>query len=217
MVLLLAEIGLEIGLFQEVATNIDTNGTLERITNLEDLKIWLHRNNLRKAYLFDEANEHLGSRRAMTNKSVSIIEIFPEISKARAILFMVGQDRENLDSELRKRQWVKAVIEKISKKIARIISPLLGETVIWRNIPPTSIKFDPYALAPFTLKPVYSKRFKDEDLQKLSDWANGKPWKELFKHPQECNRFVRSNIKKLLLAYAQYTINSVEGKPGESS
>jgi hypothetical protein len=148
----------------------------------------------------------------MSNKSVSIIEVFPEISKARAVVIVVCQDREIIDSDLRRRQWVKAVFEKINKKMAKVISPLLPEIRVLRHIPKTTIKFDPYLIAPFTLIPLKSKTFKDADMEKLNQWANGKPWRELFKHPQECNRFVRSACKKLLSAYSLFPNDSVEGK-----
>jgi 5'(3')-deoxyribonucleotidase len=213
----LVEDAVSLGLVEEVATNIDTFGDYEYVNNLEDLKFWLHRNALHKVFILDEGNTHLGSRRAMTNKSVSILEVFPEISKARAVVIVVCQDRDILDSDLRKRQWVKAVFEKINKKMAKVISPLLNEVQVLKHIPQTTIKFDPYLIAPFTLKPIKSKTFKDADLEKLNQWANGKPWRELFKHPQECNRFVRSTVKKLLSQYSLFPNDSVEGKPQQNT
>jgi hypothetical protein len=209
----LAEDAIALGLFDEVATNIDTFGAYEYIQYLDTLKIWLFKDKLRKCFILDEANTHLPSRRAMSDKSVSIIEVFPEISKARAVLIVVGQDREAFDSELRKRQWVKGVIEKISKKTAKVISPMLQETEIMRNIPRTSIRFDPYLQAPFSLKAPKTKGFEDEDLNKLDEWVKGKSWRELFKHPQECNRFVRSMAKRLLSEHSHITKDSVEGTP----
>lgn len=185
-------------LIQEVASNIETFGTYPQISDLISLRQWLYGSNRRKLYIFDEASEHLPSRRAMSRKNVGFIQIIPEISKAHARMIVVGHQLLKIDSQLLDDTWCRGAFLKLELKKAQLISYLMPQPYIFDNIPPTTIKFDPYAIAPFTERPPKEEMFKDADLQKLWDWAHGKSWKELFKHPNECNRFVRSNVVKLL-------------------
>lgn len=214
----IAEQLIKYGLIDEVATNVETFGKFNYIADLKTLRFWLHRNKLKKLYIFDELNVNAPARRAMSNKSVGIISILPECSKAHCRVIGVSQDVAGIDSEFKKRVWVKATFSKLitknSKlKTVKIYSPtFLRHTYIFHNIPKTSISFDPDLVAPFTLEPTESRVFKDDNLAKLAQWASGTPWKDLFKHPQECNRFVRSEVKNLLSLYSQYVYNSVVGK-----
>lgn len=208
---------IKLGIIKEVASNIYTYDHYPYITDLETLKIWLNRNKKSKLYVFDEANTHLPSRRAMSTKSVSIISIFPEISKSKAKLIFIGHKVSALDSELKKYGWVKGSFYKYSKKTVYTVSPLLQNQYWFRNVIRTNIKFDPYLPAPFTLKPTGVNTFKDEDFEKAWKWANGSTWRELFKHPQECNRFIRKTMSRLLLSYSQFTQVSVGGTTTNNS
>jgi len=208
----IAEKLLNLDLVEEIASNIDTFGTYPYIHDLVSLKYWLEKDKKVKLYILDEANIHLPSRRAMSNKSVEIIQVFPEISKAHARLIIVGQQLSSLDSELKShRDWVKGAFEKLSLKSVRVKSNLLPKTYIFRNIPKTSIEFDPDVRAPFTLKAEEKYTFQEQDFQRLEAWSNGEPWNKNFKHPQEANRFYRKMVKILLSRYSLFTINSVEG------
>lgn len=219
-----AEQMLEDHIVDEVAANIwtDNDGRINYIDNLQSLKFWLHRNKRLKLYLFDEMNTNAPSRRAMSNKSVGIISILPECSKAHARVICLAQDVSGIDSEFRKSVWVKAHFEKLITnnsrvKTVRITSPLLQSRYLFKDFPRTTIPFDPDLIAPFTLKPEGNHVFpSDPDLTKLAEWANGKAWKELFKHPQECNRFVRAQVKNLLNLYSQFTVNSRSGTSEEN-
>jgi hypothetical protein len=158
----------------------------------------------------------------MSNKSVGIISILPECSKARARVMGIAQDMSGVDSEFKKTVWVKAHFMKLITresrvKTVRVFSSLLNSQYKFSDLPKTSITFDPYLIAPFTLKPEGNEMFHDENIAKLADWANGTPMKELFKHSQECNRFVRREVKNLLNLYSLLTPNSVSGATGEKS
>lgn len=216
--LFFSEVLLENDIIDEVSTNIHTEGHYQQISDIQNLKYWLHRNNKRKLYIFDELNENLPSRRAMSNKSVDIIGILPECSKARARVLGLAQDIESVDSTFRKKVWSKAFFRKFQTRESKvknlaIISPfLLKKRYEFFDIPKTSIHFNPYLLAPFTEKPSTENTYLDEDLNRYSRWANGVSWKDNgFKHPEEANRFYVRVSKKLLGLYSQFTLNSVEG------
>lgn len=217
--LLLSEVLLDLGLIDEVASNIkiESKEHYTYIHDLESLKWWLHKDKSTKLYGFDEANIHLPSRRAMSNKSVDIIQVFPEISKARARLVVIGQMLGSLDSELRGTGWVKGAFQKVDLKTVYITSPFFKRAYTFHDIPPTSIKFDPYEQAPFTLKPVGPQTFQEVDMERVWEWANDKPWKLLYKHPWECNREVRKVMKELFRIYTLYTSISVGGITKEAS
>ena len=199
----LSEDLMDLGIINEVSTNIDTSGDYKYISDLQTLKYWLHRNKETKLYIFDEANIHLPSRRAMSNKSVDIIQLFPEISKARAKMIVIGQKVSSLDSELRKKGWVKGTFLKLSLKSVYI--RYRNEEIIFNDLPRTSIKFDPYLQAPFTLKPTDSVFIDDENLAKLERWAKGGTWRDEFTHQMQCNRFVRAQIIRLIEMVSRVT------------
>lgn len=203
---------LKIRLVHEVATNIYTYGHYPYIQDLETLKLWLDSNEKTKCFLLDEANIHLPSRRAMSNKSVDTIQIFPEISKHRARLIVIGQKLSKLDSELRTFGWVKGIFQKYDLKTVYITSPLLQQDYWLKGVSPTSIKFDPYLPAPFTLKPANPNSFQDPDLEKAWRIANGALAKDVFTHQMEYNRFTRNMLKRLLIATSQVTHISVGGR-----
>ena len=219
----IAELLLKYKLVDEVATNVKTSGNdkISYISDLQNLKFWLHRNSLTKLYILDELNENAPSRRAMSNKSVGIISLLPECSKARGRVICIAQDIAGVDSEFKKSVWVKArftklITNKSRVKTVRVFSRLLNQVYVFHDFPRTSITFDPYLIAPFTLKPDANSLFpQDDNMAKLSKWANGGTWRELFKHPQECNRFVRTQVRNLLNLYSQFTVNSVSGTSSE--
>lgn len=210
--LLLSEILLDLGVIDEVASNVDTSGDYTYISDLQTLKYWLHQRKSTKLYILDEANIHLPSRRAMSNKSVDIITIFPEISKARARMLVIGQVIDSLDSELRTKGWVKATFLKVNLKTVYIY--YRNQRYVIGNLPKTTITFDPYLQAPFTLKPTDTIFIDDEDLATYNKWIEGATYKELgFKHPMEANRFFRKQGAKLIQILSRITRLSGGGMP----
>lgn len=210
--LFISEILTKMGLVDEVATNIDTFGKYPYINDLETLKMWLNKDDCIKLYGLDEANKHLSSRRSMSTKSVDIVEIFPEISKARARLIIIAHKISALDSQLRDFGWVKGRMYKVDLKTVYIISPLLKGQYYFRNIPPTTIKFNPYQLAPFTLKPTGPTPllYNDMDIQNSVNWADGNMPIEWRKHPMEIHRGNKKGIKAMVLKLSQLT--SISGR-----
>ena len=195
----LAENLLRLNIVSEVATNINTEGTFTEISDLISLRHWLHSSGSRKLYILDELQEHAYRRKAMTGKNVGIVQIFPQISKARARLIGIGQNLMKIDKDIMDDTWVHGVFIKKNRKIAQLVSHLLTKQYVFRTIPKTTVPFDPYEIAPFTQHPKPGVVFKEEQLQKIYDWATGKSYRELgFDHPMQFNRWIRRTMLELL-------------------
>jgi len=182
-------------LITEVASNIETYGKYPFIHDLLSLKQWLYSSNKRKLYILDEASEHFSSRTSMSSKNVAFTQLIPEISKAHARLLIIGHQLSNVDKTLTDNTYCRGVFIKTSLKTAQFFSDLVNHPIVFKDVPPTSIKFDPYAIAPFTEKPVGKAIFKDQDKQVLWEWCHGKSFRSLGLHPMQLNRLLRKYIK----------------------
>lgn len=179
----------------DIASNIDTKGHYPYIHDQVTLRQWLYSNNHRKLYVLDEASEHLPSRRSMSTKSVGFISIIPEISKAHGRLLIVGHQLQTVDKTLLDEVWCRGIFIKLGLKKAQLISHLLNVPYSFENIPPTSVSFDAYAIAPFQENPSGTLLFKDKDQQLLWEWCNGKSIRELDVHSMALNRLLRKYVK----------------------
>jgi len=183
----------------EVASNIETNRKdFQYIFDLVSLRRWLYGSNKRKLYIFDEASEHLPSRRAMASKNVNFIQLIPEISKAHGRMIVIGHQLLTIDKTLLDDVWCRGVFIKINLKKAELFSSLFIQPFVFSDIPPTSIKFDPYSIAPFQEMPSGKLIFKDKDKQVLWEWSNGKSVKALGLHAMQLNRLLRKYIRNSL-------------------
>jgi hypothetical protein len=201
--LLIAERLLELGIVKKVASNIETKDPrIEFVSSLEKLKHWLYMDKMRKLYILDEAGVHIPRRTPMKEKNVKAIQLLPEISKAHAKLIIVTQDPDGIDSQFLSPVWLKAMFVKDSLKNARLISDFFGEPIRINDIPKTSISFDPYAIAPFTLDEPFSVPewvMKDDSYKLLWEYAvNNKSIDQLKVHPMKMNRLVRQFIRHVL-------------------
>ena len=204
--LLIAERLLEIGLIKEVASNIKTSDPrIKFVADLPSLREWLFYSDRRKTklYIFDEAGSHLHRRRSMSRKNIAFVKILPEISKARAKMIAIMQNPESIDKELLSPVWCKGLIIKENKYRAKFISEFFPEEkeVEFFPVPRTTIPFDPYDIADFSLtRPKQiPATIKDEDLKILWEWSvNNKSTRQLDIHPMKLNRIVRKFVKQIL-------------------
>jgi len=201
--LLIAERLLELGIVKKVASNIETaDPRIEFISSLDRLRYWLYADKTRKLYILDEAGVHFPRRTPMKEKNVQAIQLLPEISKAHARLIVVTQDPDTVDSQFLNPTWLKALIVKDSLKNARLISDMFETVITLKDIPKTTIKYDPYAIAPFTLHEplkVPAWVMKDEHYKILWKWAvEHRPLSELGLNPNQINRIVRKFITYVL-------------------
>ena len=210
--LLITECLLKWGVVKKAASNIRTEDErVKFIDNLIDLKRWLFADKERKIFILDEATSHLARRRAMTRQNITALSIIPEISKARAVLLLVTHSLQAIDQAFLSKNWCRAVIFKLTSKPlnkertrfkvhqAIIVSDLIpGGEAYFDEIPPTSIKFDPYEIAPFTLTPA-KRKFRSAELQALWNWAvEGQTWREQGLHQEQARRILRRFIRYVL-------------------
>jgi len=203
--LLIAERLLTLNVVRKVASNIETHDSrIDFINSLEKLRYWLHMDRLRKLYIMDEAGVHFPRRTPMKTKNVQALQLLPEVSKAHAKLIIVTQDPDTIDSQFLNPVFLKGLFVKDSLKFGRLISNIFQEVIKLGDIPPTSIKFDPYKIAPFTLSEPFTVpewAMKDDNYKLLWEYCvNHKSVKVLGVHPMKLNRAVRSFIKNVLLS-----------------
>jgi len=185
-------------LIHDVATNIETFGHYPQISDLISIKQWLYSSNRRKLYIFDEATEYLSNKRTMSSQNVGFMRLLPQVTKAHARMIVIGHNLLKVDKDLIDESWCKGVFIKLALKKAQLISFLLPRPFDFENISPTTIKFDPYAVAPFSEKPVGQIYFKDADLDLLWKWANGANYKDLQLQPMQLHRKLKKYVLQTL-------------------
>lgn len=182
----------------DIASNIDTFDHYPQISDLVSIKQWLYHNNHRKLYLFDEATEHLTSKRTMSSQNVGFMKLLPQVTKAHARMMVIGHNLLRVDKSLYDEAWCKGIFLKMGLKNAQLISTLFPKPFTFNQIQRTKVKFDPYAVAPFTERPQGSVYFKDADLQVLWDWSNGATYKDLGLYPMQLHRKLKKFIRQTL-------------------
>jgi len=175
-------------LIHDIASNIDTEGAYPQISDLVSIRQWMFSTNRRKAYILDEANEHLSNLRSMSSQNVGFTRLLPQSTKAHCRLIVVGHSFKGIDKSILNEAWCKGAFYKESLKSAQLFSRSLPRPFSFDNISPTRIKFDPYAVAPFTERPEGNVYFKEADKQLLWEWANGKTHKDLGLFPMQLHR-----------------------------
>jgi len=183
---------------EDIASNIDTKGQYKQISDSFSLKQWMYSNNHRKAYLMDEANEYLTNLRVMSALNVGFTRLLPQVTKAHCRMIIIGHDFQGIDKNILRHAWCKGMIRKTGLKTAEVISNLLPRIYSFKNIPRTTVRFDPYAIAPFTEKPEGKLFFKDSDKQLLWTWSSGSTIEKLGIKAMTLNRLVRKYVRGTL-------------------
>jgi len=167
--LLLAEI-LYLFEHREIATNIKTEEKyITQIRDMITLKKWLgiepedpQRKARKKVFVLDEAGLHISSRRALSKLNLEIIKACQLARKARCKFIFITAIPELIDSLLLNKDILIAYIRKISKTKAELYSQIYDEAILIENIPPTSILFDTYDVAPFYFKKAEDVAYQQE-------------------------------------------------------
>ncbi|MEM1590274.1 MAG: hypothetical protein QW175_07640 [Candidatus Bathyarchaeia archaeon] len=160
-----------LGLVKYVASNIKTD-KLHYIDNFDDLELWMFQNKERKAFIYDEAVKSTPSRRAMSQINTKWLEYVPELSKARCHLIVVTQEEDFTERLFLHPTFVRAKWIKLDKKVVDLIITRDSEIYRFHDIPPTSVQFDPYAIAVWKLeseKPSFD--IIDNDIKIALDYA----------------------------------------------
>lgn len=149
--LLIAELLLLLGLVDKVASNIKTSDPrFEHITSMEKLRQWLFADRVKKLWIEDEVSEKLLSRKSMSKENISFQETLPQISKAGARMILIIHSKDIMDKTMFDPVFLKGEFAKFGdeyrpqlRKVARLVSRLFDEPITIRNIPRTSVQFDP--------------------------------------------------------------------------
>jgi len=160
-----------LGLIKHVASNVKTD-VLTYIDNFDDLALWMFQNRDRKAFIYDEAVKSTPSRRAMSQINTKWLEFVPELSKGRCHLIVVTQEEDFTEKLFLHPTFVRAKWVKLDKKVVDLI--ITGESEIYRfsEIPPTTVQFDPYAIATWKLESeTQSFNIIDNDIKIALDYA----------------------------------------------
>lgn len=158
--LLFAEIGKDLGVIDYFASNINTYGVGERITNLEDLKFWFEHQDGNKLYILDEAGMYFFSRDALSKLNRALIKEVMILRKFHAHIIFILQEIEVLDyfkhSELTGMIVKKKVIG--NEFIALIKKKMHPDIIRVRDFPKTTIPYNTLDISPFTLEKEISEQ-----------------------------------------------------------
>ncbi len=174
---------------------------IERITDLETLESWCQSSTKRKKFTFDEMGKSLRRRTPMSKLNISLIDKLQILRKYRLSIAGITPAETYIDNASMGSDVLDAIFVKPYFKNPKIVlfKDLLENKQIWlTGIPRTSIKYDTYDIAPFTLSQNKLPTFKDKDIQNLWEWSNGKTSKELGLHSMQLNRILKNFVKKVL-------------------
>ncbi len=205
--LLIGELALQYGWVKHVATNIKVfDERFLHITSWAELENWLKLDKRKKLYIFDEASSNISRRTPMAQLNRKIIDLAFKLRKYRAHLLLAAVSRGLVDSTFEAiPDLVLGEFQKISRETAILQSDLFDDLIVIRNIPPTTVKFDTYDIAPFSLTPP------DEGLQFLCCKV-AKRYYELKNYSKVAQEFGihRQQVKDLVLKHLQHTFGQVK-------
>lgn len=219
--LLFMEIAKNEGVLDHFATNIQ-NEMGEQITSLEDVDYWFKHQTGMKCYILDEAGMHCDSRSALKKLNREIRHEVFLIRKFKGHMVFVLQDISDLDT------WKDSPLTgmKVKKKKygtffqAVIKTKWERDLIIADDFPRTTIEFNTYDIAPFTLE----KTIEMDDVK-----LKGLPYKVAFLYAkignmsaiareltkEEGKKYHFQQVKRLLMKYLreQLRIKVKRGRP----
>ena len=202
--LLIGELALQNRWVNHVATNIKVfDDRFVHITSWAELENWLKLDRKKKLYIFDEASSNISRRTPMAQLNRRIVDLAFKLRKYRAHLLLAAVSRGLVDSTFETiPDLVLGEFQKVSRETAILQSDLFDDLIIIRNIPPTTVKFDTYDIAPFSLTPP------DEGLQFLCCKVAKRyaETKNMTKVAQEFGIPTREQVKQLLIKHIRHTL-----------
>jgi len=203
--LLIAEIVHFLGIIKNFATNIKIYSSpfeIQHITNLYDLEQWCIQTRGKKLFIFDEFGKAMRRRTPMASLNLKLIDKFQVLRKYKLSIIACTTDPKYVDNAALGEDILDGAFLKIDYKnpeIAIYKDLLEGFQKNIVEIPPTSISYDTWDVAPFTEKPPLRKPiFKNRDLEILWEWSHGKTYKDLGLHRMQLNRLLRKFVKRTL-------------------
>ena len=187
------------------ATNVrvhDSPFPIERITNLADLELWCKDTSGKKLFILDEAGKSLRRRTPMAGLNIKLLDNLQILRKYRLSIIMIAPHSKYIDSAALGSDILDAVFTKPNFRNPRVAlydDLMDGAELTFTNIPKTSIHFDTWDVAPFTLKGETQKPlFKEKDLEVCWEWSHGKTAKALGLHSMQLSRIVKKFVKETM-------------------
>lgn len=196
--LFISEIVQANNLVKDFATNIKIYKApyeIDYITNLDDLTDWCNVGTRRKLFILDEAGKSLRRRTPMSKLNIELLDKLQILRKFKLSIIMIAPDEKYIDSASLGSDVLDATIDKPefnNPKIAIYADLMLRKIEGFSNIPATSIKYDTWDIAPFTLhRQIPKVQFSDPELRVLAQLGQGVKYSDIGLHPQQINRIVR--------------------------
>jgi len=151
--LLLAEIGLNTGLLECFASNIQTYNVGKRITNLDEMSQWFREAAGKKLFILDEAGIHDDTRSPMSIMNRTLRHEVFLIRKFKGHIIFVLQEMKDLDN-WKNSELTGTIIKKKVHQGFEALVKFRGITDLFRftEMPKTSIEFNTLDVAPFALE-----------------------------------------------------------------
>lgn len=164
--LYIAEVLWRTGVMATFATNIKIYETppgllIDHIIDLESLEVWASANTGKKLFILDEAGKSLRRRTPMARLNIQLLDKLQTLRKYRLSLIMITPAEKYIDNASLGSDVIDFVVIKPqfkNPKIADYYDAMHETSKGFTNIPATSIKFDTWDIAPFTLKPLITAR-----------------------------------------------------------
>lgn len=218
--LLMVEIAKNEGVLDYFASNINTYGKGERITNLEDLKFWLNNQIGKKCFILDEAGNYMFSREALSRLNRELIKLAMLTRKFYNHIIFVLQDINHLD-EFKDSELTGLIIKK--KRIGDNFVALINlkgfpMQIKVNNMPRTTLPYHTLDISPFSL---------EKELEESEVEIHGLPYKVAYLYAKTGNFSVIARelqkldgkewkimqVKRLLKKYLRETLK-IEVKRG---
>jgi hypothetical protein len=189
------------------ATNVKIHNTpfqIDHIDNMNDLTYWCETIPGTKFYMCDEFGKAFKRRAPMSKLTLELLDKFQILRKYKLHFHGITIIPELIDSMGLNPQFLDGYFQKTDFKnyhygyYKDLIEPCVLELY---DHPKTTINFDTWDIAPFTLRPKLDKTplFKDRDLKLLYLFAiENKTYRKLGVHPQEMQRIIKKFIKENL-------------------
>lgn len=203
--LLVAEKINELRLIKHFASNIKIYSSpfqIEYITNLDDLISWCKALNGRKLFIFDEVGKSLRRRTPMSKLNIEILDNLQILRKYKLSILFITPAEKYVDNASLGSDILDAIFIKPNPKNRKVVLclNLMDDEKTWFNdIPPTSIKFDTWDIAPFKKSgSLKTPKFKEKDLEILWKWSHGETYKDLGVHRMQIHRLTTKFIKEVM-------------------
>lgn len=219
---LVQRVAANIRCFADPECKIPSDDRVEYVDNFDVLRTFIAKPG-RKVFIYDEALKNTPSKRAMTTLNAEWLKIVPELSKGGSRehpggchLFVLTQEDSMteklfLHPTFKTAMWKKIALKPSNpqfRKMVRLSSKLLKQKTIFKNLPATTVNFNPFLSANWQLhaneKDIASYPL---ELQVCIQYAKGLSTDQIVKqHPElkdrkEATRKLRKGLLSILQAW----------------